>query len=221
MNSTHDEFGAQGPPPTPTRGRPTGRRPGDSGTREAILRAARRQFAELGYDRTSLRGIAQEAGVDPTLVSHFHGSKQQLFVAVVELPFRPAEVMPVLLGGDPARVGERVAGFLLGILESEDGRGRVIGLLRAAATDPDAARMVREVIITQLFTPMAEHLGADRPRLRASFVGAQVVGLAMARYMVGVEPLASLDAATVAAILAPNLQRLLVDPLPVADASRP
>ena len=75
----------------------SGRRPGDSGTRDAILAAARRQFAELGYDRTSMRQVAIEAGVDPTLVSHFHGSKVHLFLAVVELSFLPPKVLPMFL----------------------------------------------------------------------------------------------------------------------------
>ena len=214
MNSTHDELAAQAPGETARPlSRPTGRRPGDSGTREAILRAARRQFAELGYDRTSLRGIAVEAGVDPALVSHYHGSKQRLFVTVVELPFQPAEVLPRLLGGDRDSIGERVARFLAGLLGSDEARGRVIGLIRAAASDPEAARMVRELITEQLFTPIAEVLGSDQPRLRASFLGAQTVGLVMARYIVAVEPLASIDAETVVSVLAPNIQRLLVEPL--------
>ena len=218
MNSTHDELLAQAPLPSSSAGRsprsrPSGRRPGDSGTREAILRAARRQFAELGYDRTTLRGIALEAGVDAALVSHFHGSKQQLFVSVVELPFSPAEVMPRLFEGDRQSVGERAARFLLGLLGSEENRGRIIGLIRAAASDAEAARMVRELLVTQLLTPLAEHLGSDQPRLRANFLGAQVVGLVMARYIVAVEPLASIDQEAVIAVLAPNIQRLLVEPL--------
>ena len=214
MNSTHDEFAAQAPSASASaRGRPTGRRPGESGTREAILRAARRQFAELGYDRTSLRGIAVEAGVDPALVLHYHGSKQRLFVSVVELPFRPAEVVPRLLGGDRRTIGERVARFLVGMLESEEGRRRVTGLVRSAASDPQAARMVRELITTGLFAPIAEHLGSEQPLLRASFLGAQVVGLVMGRYIVAVEPLAEADAETIVRVLAPNIQRLLVEPL--------
>jgi AcrR family transcriptional regulator len=202
-------------PARPPRAR-SGRRPGESGTRDAILRAARERFAEQGYDRTSLRQIALDAGVDPALVTHFFGSKQRLFVTVVELPFDPAEVLPRLLAGDPARVGERLAGFFLGVLESPEGRSRVIGLVRAAASEPEAARLVRELVTRELFAPVAEHLGAEDAPLRASLLGAQVVGLVMARYVVGVEPLASTAPATVAAILAPVLQRLLVDPLPRA-----
>src|SRR3712207_2530690 len=113
--------------------RRSGRRAGDSGTREAILEAAGRLFAEQGYDRTSMRAIALEAGVDPALVSHFHGSKQALFVASVELPYSPSEVLPRLLAGDRDTVGVRLAEFLVGVLESEEGRRRFTGIIRAAA----------------------------------------------------------------------------------------
>ena len=196
------------PPP-----RHSGRRPGDSGTREGILRAARRQFSELGYDRTSMRSIAIEAGVDPTLVSHFHGSKQQLFVTVVELPFEPGVVLPQLLSGDRATVGLRLAGFILGVLESDEGRQRITGLVRAAASEPEAARLVRELVTRELFGPIAASLGTDDARLRASYVGSQIVGLVMARYVVAVEPLASSPPDEVVRAIAPVLQRYLTDPL--------
>ena len=194
--------------------RPSGRRPGDSGTRELIAAAARRQFAEQGFDRTSLRSVAQEAGVDPSLVSHFYGTKQQLFAAVAELPFEPAELLAGILDGDRAEIGLRLARFVLGVLESEEGRERITGLVRAAASEPEAARLVREFITTQLLGPLAEGLGVDDARVRASFCGAQVVGLVMARYVVQVEPLASLPSERVIAVIAPNLQRLLTEPLP-------
>ncbi len=197
-----------------SRGRPSGRRPGDSGTRELIATAARRRFAEQGYDRTSLRSVALEAGVDPALVTHFYGSKQQLFVAVVELPFDPAEVLPGIVAGDRDELGLRVAHFLVGVLESQEGRRRVTGLVRSAASEPEAARLVRELISTRLLVPLAELLGADEAVLRASFAGAQFVGLVMARYVVAVEPLASLPPERIAAVIAPNLQRLLTEPLP-------
>jgi len=204
--------------PAPRRRRPSGRRPGDSGTREAILAAARRLFAEQGYDRTSLRQIAAEAGVDPTLVTHFHGSKQRLFVTVVELPVDLRAALPGLLAGDRATLGERLARFILGVLESEEGRRRVIGLVRAAASEPEAARLVRELVTRELFAPMVEHLGAPDAPLRASLLGAQTVGLVMARHVVGVEPLASAEPERVAAAIAPVLQHLLTGPLGPADA---
>jgi len=191
----------------------SGRRPGESGTREAIAAAARAQFAERGYDRTSLRSVAADARVDPTLVSHFYGTKQELFVAVVGLPFDPAAVLPRLLGGDRSAVGERLARFILGLLETEEGRRRVTGLIRSAASEPEAARLVREIVTRDVFTPIVESLGVDDAPLRASLVGAQVVGLVMARHVVAVEPLASTDADTLARAIGPNLQRLLTEPL--------
>jgi AcrR family transcriptional regulator len=193
--------------------RRTGRRPGDSGTREAIARAARRQFAELGYDRTSIRGIATEAGVDPALVVHFHGSKQRLFAAVVELPFEAPDVLPAILAGEPGEVGLRFARFLAGMLETEEPRRRIVGLVRAAASEPEAARLVREVVTERILGPLVARLGVDDGPLRASLVSAQVVGVVMSRYVVGVEPLASLDAQRLVAVLAPAFQRLLAEPL--------
>lgn len=195
------------------RGRPSGRRPGDSGTREAIAAAASRQFAETGFDRTSLRSIAAEAGVDPALVTHFYGTKQQLFVAVAQLPVEPADVLPLLTEGDPGAVGERLARFIVGVLETEAGRRRIIGLIRAAATEPEAAAMLRRLMMEQVLGPLAEHLDVDRPRLRATLCGAQIVGVVMSRYVVAVEPLASTPADEVVAAIAPNLQRLLTEPL--------
>lgn len=191
----------------------SGRRPGDSGTREAIESAARRQFAELGYDRTSLRQVAREAGVDPTLVSHFYGSKQQLFVTVVELPFRPAEVLPRLLEGDPGELGLRLARFILGVFESTQSRGQVIGIVRSATSEPEAARLVRDMLTREVLTPLAEGLGVADAEFRAGLLGSQVVGMIMARYIVAIEPLASRDAADVALAIAPNLQHYLTGDL--------
>jgi AcrR family transcriptional regulator len=198
--------------PRPARKR-SGRRRGESGTREAILRSARGLFAELGYDRTTIRAVAAEAGVDAALVVHFFGSKQQLFLSVVELPFEPAAVLPRLLAGDRATVGERLARFLVTVLEDTDARGRLTGMVRAAASEPEAARMLRELITERIFRPLADALGVGDARLRANLVGSQVVGLVMARYVVGVEPLASLAPDALVRAVAPTFQRYLTEPL--------
>lgn len=191
----------------------SGRRPGDSGTRVSIENAARRQFAELGYDRTSMRQVAREAGVDPTLVSHFYGSKQQLFVSVVGFPFRPVDVLPGLLEGDPEELGLRLAQFVLGVFESEQSRGQVIGIVRSAASEPEAARLVRELLTREVLTPLAESIGVADAEFRAGLLGSQVVGMVMARYIVAIEPLASRDADEVALAIAPNLQHYLTGDL--------
>jgi len=194
--------------------RRSGRRPGDSGTREAIRAAAIEQFAERGYDRPSMRSIAQQAGVDPALVSHFFGSKHALFVDVVELPFDPAQAIPALFGGgDREQIGARLAGFLLSVLEEPSARRRVIGLVRAATSEPEAARMVRDLLTREIFAPVVEELRVDDAQLRANLVSSQIVGMVMARYILGLEPLASMAAQDVAAIVGPTLQRYLTEPL--------
>jgi AcrR family transcriptional regulator len=190
-----------------------GRRPGTSGTREAILAAARSQFAAVGYDRTTLRSVAAEAGVDPALVVHFFGSKQRLFLAGVDLPFDPAGLIDQLAAGPRHAIGERVAAFAVGALENPDARDRWIGMIRAATSEPEATRVFREVLETRVFTPLAERLGVEDAALRAALMGTQLVGVAMARHIVGVEPIASAAPETLAAAIAPTLQRYLVEPL--------
>jgi AcrR family transcriptional regulator len=196
-----------------TRKSHSGRRPGESGTRAAIEAAARRQFADLGYDRASLRAIALEAGVDPALVLHYFGSKPQLFAAVLAPPFDPSRVLPELLAGDQAAAGERLARFVLGVMASEEGRRWFTGLVRAAASEPAAAHLVREFINEKVLLPLAESLDADDAPLRAALAGSQIVGLAVARLIIGVEPLTSTDSDTLAAAIAPTLQRYLTAPL--------
>jgi AcrR family transcriptional regulator len=190
-----------------------GRRPGRSGTREQILAVARSLFAERGYDRTSVRAIAAEAGVDPALVMHFFGSKQQLFVEVVELPFDPAEMLPSVLAGDPATVGTRLATLLVSLLENPETRRRFTGVVRAAASEPAAAEMVRELLMREVWLPAAEILDVDDAELRMNLVGSQLVGLVMARYVVRVEPLASLPPEQLVEAIGPTFQRYLTGSL--------
>jgi AcrR family transcriptional regulator len=190
-----------------------GRRPGPSGTREAITQAARRQFSELGYDRASIRSVAGEAGVDPALVVHYFGSKQRLFLAAIELPFEVGDLVERLETGPREQVGERVARFALEVLGNPDARARWTGMIRAAASDPDAAGLLREVLTQRIFEPLAEALGSEDAQLRANLASSQMVGLVMARYIIAIEPLASADAETVASAIAPTLQRYLVGPL--------
>lgn len=192
-----------------TTGTRTGRRAGASGTRDAIAAAARRQFAALGYDRTSLRQVGIEAGVDPTLVGHFFGSKQQLFAAVTELPFDPATTIPALLDGPRDEIGIRLARFAVGLLETPAARERVVALVRAAASEDEAARVIRDLLTRAVMLPIAEGLGADQAPYRASLVMSQIVGITVARHIVGIEPLAGREPEALIADLAPVLQRYL------------
>jgi AcrR family transcriptional regulator len=193
----------------------SGRRPGPTTTREAIADAARRQFAELGYDRATLRGIAGEAGVDAALVVRFYGSKDALFREVMALPPAVAEAMAGLADGPAATVGRRLAEVIVGMLENPRSRPIVLGRIRSASSHPEAAALVRETVTRDIGRLVAA-VTDDEPETRAVLVGSQIVGLALARYVVRVEPLASLPAADVIDYIAPVFQHYLVGPLRAA-----
>jgi|Tabmets5t2r1_1033131.scaffolds.fasta_scaffold08813_1 AcrR family transcriptional regulator len=187
----------------------TGRRPGHSGARQAILEAAREAFCEHGYDRASIRAIAGRARVDPALVHHYFGTKQQLFVAAVQLPLQPAEVIGQLPDGDPGTVGERLIRFYLGIGDNRGDRDVVIGLLRSAATSEPAAALLRQFAAEAGIGWMAVQLDPPNARLRPTLVASQLIGLFMLRYIIKVEPLASASVEEVVAAVAPTVQRYL------------
>jgi AcrR family transcriptional regulator len=187
----------------------TGRRPGVSGTREAILDAARRAFAEQGYQQATIRGVAELAGVDPALVHHYFGTKQDLFVAAVQLPVNPIGQLTAVLAEDPDQVGERLVEVFLSIWDHAADRSPLLAVIRSAVGDERAAAMLREFITEELLGQIAGRLGRPDARLRATLAGSQLIGLAMARYIIRVEPLASAPAAQVVAAVGPTVQRYL------------
>jgi AcrR family transcriptional regulator len=197
---------------SPDSGRRSGRRPGPSTTREAITRAARAQFSELGYDRTTIRGVAREAGVDAALVIRFYGSKDALFREVMALPPAAADALERIADGPRETVGRRLAELIVGLLENPETRGIVLGRIRSAVSHPEAAALVRETV-TRDVGRLTSALTDDQPDVRAVLAGTHVVGLALARYIVLVEPLASMSAADVVEYAAPTFQRYLVGPL--------
>jgi AcrR family transcriptional regulator len=152
--------------------------------------------------------------VDPALVLHYFGSKRGLFEAAMRLPFDPAEALPRILAGDPDTVGRRLAEFAVGIWEREETRRVLLGVVRAAASDPGAAAMLREVVGRELFSALATSLPGPDPQLRANLAASQIVGLGMARHVIQVQPLASADPAALVEWLAPTLQRYLTGAAP-------
>lgn len=190
----------------------SGRRRGETQTRDAIAAAARSAFAELGYDRATMRAIAAAAGVDPALIVHFYGSKEGLFREVTALPAELAVAMAAVADGPRDDVGRRFAHAIVTMLESPMTRPVVLARLRSASSHAEAAALVRGQVSRDLEL-LTRSLTDDRPETRAVLVGVQVVGLAFVRYVVGVEPLASMDVAELVAVLAPIFQHLLVGPL--------
>jgi AcrR family transcriptional regulator len=191
----------------------TGRRPGPSRTREAILAAARAAFADRGYDAVSIRGVARAAGVDPALVHRFYESKEQLFIEAMQLPVSPSELVGSVLAEGPERVGERLVRTFLALFDDPRAREPFLALLRGAVSNERAATLLREFVGREVLGRLAAAASPDAPELRAALAGSQVVGLAMARYIVGVTPLADAERETLVAAVAPTIQRYLTGPL--------
>ena len=194
--------------------RPRGRRAGGEDTRGAIIAAARTRFAADGYDKASLRAIARAASVDAALVHHYFDDKAALFAAAMDLPVNPREVVTRVLGGDPGRVGERLASNFFDAWDSPAGGEGIQALLRSAVSHDEAARMLREFFSRELFGRVAVGLGVPDADLRAALAASQMVGLAMMRYVLRLEPVASAPVDQLVAWIAPTLQRYLTAPAP-------
>ncbi len=188
-------------------GRGAGRRAGSPDTRSEILDAARSRFAELGYDRATIRGIASDAGVDPALVHHYFGTKEQLFAESIDIPADAVAAALATFGDDPGRVGERLAGTFFAIWEDEAARSSLLGIIRSAAGGEDqAVAAFREFITHEMLDRIAPMIDGDDARLRALMMASHLVGVAMARYVLRVEPLASASVDEIVEVVAPRLQ---------------
>ncbi|MFR0358293.1 TetR/AcrR family transcriptional regulator [Streptomyces sediminimaris] len=198
-----------------TASRRRGRRPRteSAGTRDRILAVAREEFSERGYEKTSVRGIAKAAGVDSALVHHYFGTKEQVFEAAVEVAFAPALNAPAAIAdGPPAEVGERLTRFIFGVWENPTTRTPLLAIVRSAVNNETAAAVFRRLIASQLLRRIASQLDLPDAELRAALAAAQLVGCAMLRYVIKVEPLVSADIEQVIARVAPVVQGHLTGP---------
>ncbi|GIJ21443.1 TetR/AcrR family transcriptional regulator [Micromonospora lutea] len=194
--------------------RRSGRRPGNPGTRDTILDAARSTFAERGFDASTIRAIAASAGVDPALVHHYFGNKEQLFLAAMRFPVDPRELLPKVLAGDRDALGERLVRMFVTVWDSPAGAAGV-ALLRSAVSSEWTARLLREFLTTQVLRRVLDQLDVDPAEvpLRGSLVASQLVGLALMRYVIRLEPVASVAPQTLIATVGPTVQRYLTDEL--------
>ncbi|MBU8856127.1 MULTISPECIES: TetR family transcriptional regulator [unclassified Micromonospora] len=190
--------------------RRTGRRPGSPDTREAILAAAREAFAERGYDAASIRAIAAAAGVDPALVHHYFGGKEELFRAATAFPADPERLLPAVLAGGPDAAGERMVRVFLEVWDSPTGTAAV-ALLRSAVSNEWTARLLREFLVTQVLRRVLDQLDIDpgQRALRGGLVATQLAGLAMMRYVLRLDAVATAEPATLVAAIGPTVQRYL------------
>jgi AcrR family transcriptional regulator len=190
-----------------------GRRPGAPDTRAAILAAARERFAAAGFDATSIRAVAADAGVDPALVHHYFGGKRDLFVAALELPVDPRRVLAPVVAAGLDGAGPRLVTALLGVWDDEERRVPLLAFARGVL-DPAGGHLLQDGFLPVVIGPVLADLGVDEPERRLPYVASQLAGLILMRYVLALEPLASLPAADVVATVGPTLQRYLTEPLP-------
>jgi AcrR family transcriptional regulator len=201
-----------------------GRRRGRPETRAQVLEVARRRFLAEGYQAVTLRSIAAEAGVDVALISYFFGSKKGLFGAALALSANPAEVFLQALPGDPATLPERILRALVGTWEDPAGGGQLRVMIAGALADPDLARLLREVLEREMIDRIAEYLGGADARSRAAAFATQLAGVIFARYLLALEPVASMSLDELIRYLAPGLRAAMAGPrlmrLPAAGSKR-
>lgn len=190
-----------------------GRRPGAPDTRAAILDAARGLFAAQGYAGTSVRSVAAAAGVDASLVHHYFGTKDQLFIAALELPVDPRSRLAGVIAQGPDGAGERMLRVFLSVWDDPELKLPLLGLARNML-DPSGQRLLTDGFLPAVLQPIGVALGVDRPETRMPLVASQIIGLIMLRYLLEVEPVASMPADDVVTIYAPTVQRYLTGPLP-------
>jgi AcrR family transcriptional regulator len=189
-----------------------GRRPGATTTRQAILDAARARFASDGFAATTIRRIAADAGVNPSLVMQFFNSKEELFAAVMSISPKSLARFSTVFDGPDEHLGERVVRAHLEVWEGapEDSEP-LMAMLRGAITNEQAGSQLREFIQARLLDAMGGgRSSAPDAALRAGLASSMLVGIIVGRRLLGVPLLAEADTETLVAMVAPAIQSVLV-----------
>jgi AcrR family transcriptional regulator len=185
----------------------TGRRPGDSDTSRRILQAAREAFGEVGYDRATIRSIAAAAEVDPALVHHYFGPKEDLYAAAIDIPFSARAVVETIVAGGTEGAGERMTRLFFTVWEEPEARQPLLAMIRGALVgNVQGTEAFRQFIEHELLARVAPLLeGTDR-ELRVAAAAGHLVGVAVARYVIGIGALASADVDDLVGLIGPRIQ---------------
>jgi AcrR family transcriptional regulator len=189
-----------------------GRRQGEPVSREAVLAAAKGRFATEGYEKTTLRAIADDAHVDPSMVLYLFGSKADLFRESLRLILDPEMLAAAIAGGpdDDPDIGTRMLRTYLRIWESPDTGPSMVAMLQSATSNSDAHEAFRGFMQNYVLTAVSGVLGGgEQARLRAMLAGSQLVGTALLRYVMKVAPLATLTGDELVRLIAPTVTRYL------------
>lgn len=206
-SATADTAGAGGPR---RRGRPPTADTVGADRRTRILVSARAEFAQRGYDKASVRAIARGAEVDPALVHHYFGTKERVFEAALETAFAPARQAFGKLPSVPGdELGEQITRFMFAVWENPTTREPLLAIVRSAVNNETAARLFRGVVTRVMLPRVTGALSSEDRELRAELAVAQLVGAALMRYVIRVEPLAGVDLEVLVARLAPAVQHHL------------
>ena len=157
--------------------------------------------------------MAADAGVDPALVHHYFGSKDDLFLAALELPVDPRVLLAPVVAAGPEDAGARLLRTFLGVWDGPGNQLTFLGLFRSVL-EPDGGRLISQGFVPVVLEPVGHGLGLDRPEIRMSLVASQMIGLIMARYLLRLEPLASMEPELLVETYAPTIQRYLTGDLP-------
>lgn len=196
----------------PTR---SGRRPGNPDTRQEILDVARNTFATLGFTKASIRRIAATAGVDPALVHHYFGSKDELFLATVQVQINPRQVVEQLVAGGVEDLGSRMIAAILQVWDSPAGAS-LIAAIRTAVGDPGPRRALTQFVTTEIVSRLLRALqySEAETELRGGLLASQILGVVIGRYVLGLPALVAMDREVLIASVGPTVQHYLTGPLP-------
>jgi AcrR family transcriptional regulator len=191
-----------------------GRRPGGPDTRGEILAAARESFAHKGFAGTTIRAVAASAGVDAALVHHYFGSKDDLFVAALEVKVDPRSVVPAVFADGVDGAAERLLRVFFTVWDDPEARLPLVAVVRGSLGEEGPVNLLREAMFRIVFGPLRDVLPPEEADVRAQLLATQMIGLIAGRYLLRLEPLASMPSEEVVRWMAPNLQRYLDGPLP-------
>lgn len=190
-----------------------GPRGSDTDTRADILRAARKSFSEKGYRGTTLRGLAHEAGVDVALIGYWFGSKEGLFTATMEVPVQPAALIEAAFADGAEHAGRRLVEMFIDLWEAPETGPAILAMFRSATTHEPSRRALSEFAQTEILGRYAAHLPGRDAHRRAGLAASQLLGMAMLRYLLQVEPFVGASRADLVADLGPTVQRYLTGEL--------
>ena len=171
------------------------------------MQAARESFADKGFAATSIRAVARQAGVDAALVHHYFDSTDELFIEAMALPLDPRQVAAAILNGSREDLGRRIVTVFLGVWESDEGQQRMKAMLRSVVTSDDVARIMREGMTRMILEPVSQFIDLPDAKLRVGLIASHLIGMALTRYVVELEPVASADLDTLVDRIAPAIQQ--------------